>query len=75
MTPLAQLREGTDAVLRHVSGQRAFRRRLMEMGFLPGTPVRLLRRNDVADVVELEVRNCRVALRAVEAAAVLVSGG
>jgi Fe2+ transport system protein FeoA len=35
----------------------------MEMGLLPGTRVRLIRKNDIGGVVELEVRRCRMTLR------------
>lgn len=73
MTSLTNLVDGSIAILRQLSGERAFRRRLMELGLLPGTQIRLLRRNDVAGVIELEVRNCRVAVRSAEASALLVT--
>jgi len=73
MTSLTNLVDGSIAILRQLSGERAFRRRLMELGLLPGTEIRLLRRNSVAGVIELEVRNCRVAVRSAEAAALLVT--
>jgi Fe2+ transport system protein FeoA len=39
----------------------------MELGFLPGTRVRLVRRAGVADLVELEVRGGHISLRHSEA--------
>ena len=48
------------------------RRRLLEMGFVPGTHLRVVRRVDVGGVLELELRGCRVTLRTTEAAQILV---
>jgi Fe2+ transport system protein FeoA len=64
---LQDLIPGQIARLVEVGGERAFRRRLMELGFLPGTPVRLVRRVDVGDLVELEVRGSHISLRRSEA--------
>lgn len=55
-----------------ISGDRAFRCRLMELGLLPGTPLRLVRRVDVGGVLELEVRGCRLSVRHGEARDLLV---
>ena len=67
MTSLTNLLPGARARLVQVGGERSFRRRLMELGFLPGTLIRLIRRVDVGDLVELEVRGCHVSLRRAEA--------
>lgn len=67
--PLHVLRPGEHAVLAEVGGERSFRRRLMELGFLPGTTVRLVRRVLVGDLVELEVRGAHISLRGSEAVA------
>jgi len=68
MQPLLDLAPGSSARLTRVGGPRGFRRRLMELGLLPGTLVRLVRRVDVGQLVELEVRGCHVSLRRSEAA-------
>lgn len=65
--PLTELAPGTSARLVAVGGERGFQRRLMELGLLPGTPVRLVRRVDVGRLVELEVRGCHVSVRRAEA--------
>jgi Fe2+ transport system protein FeoA len=67
MTSLDQLREGDKATLISVDGQPTLRRRLMEMGLLPGTPVQLIRRLELSGVLELEVRRSRLSLRHAEA--------
>ncbi|MEZ5976762.1 MAG: FeoA family protein [Planctomycetota bacterium] len=50
-----------------LAGDRAFRRRLMELGLLPGAEVRVVRRAALGGVLELEVRCCRISLRTSEA--------
>ena len=67
MRSLSDIPVGRTAVLSSIGGQRAFRRRLMEMGLLPGTRVRLMRRVDVGGLVQLRVRGCSVTLRLHEA--------
>lgn len=71
MKRLHEIPPGQSARLARVGGDRAFRRRLMELGFLPGTPVRLVRRVDVGDLVELEVRGSHISLRRSEASELL----
>jgi Fe2+ transport system protein FeoA len=65
------IRPGQSARLVQIGGDRAFRRRLMELGFLPGTNVRLVRRVAVGDLVEFEVRGGHISLRASEATALV----
>ena len=67
---LADLPSGHQATLRAVAGERAYRRRLLELGFVPGTTVRLVRRVEVGDVLEVELRHSRVSLRISEARAI-----
>lgn len=69
MRPLCELRPGDSACLSEVGGERGFRRRLMEMGLLPGTQVRLVRSVSIGDLVELEVRGAHISLRRSEAQA------
>lgn len=69
---LSVLPVGQRAVLRTVGGERAYRRRLLELGFVPGTELRLVRRVGVGDVLEVELRHSRISLRISEAAALEV---
>jgi ferrous iron transport protein A len=73
MIALTDLKAGAEATLHCVGGARSFQRRLMEMGLLPGTRVRLVRRNEIGGVVEVEVRRCRVTLRHSDASVLLVT--
>ena len=64
---LSDLSPGASGVLSRVGGSRAYRRRLLELGFVPGTFLRLIRRLDVGNVLEVELRESRVSLRISEA--------
>jgi ferrous iron transport protein A len=68
---LRDILPGESACLASVGGARPFRRRLMELGFLPGTQVRVVRRVDIGDLVELEVRGSHISLRRSEAGELL----
>ena len=72
MSPLSQLSPGMTGRLRSLDCSRSFRRRLMELGLLPGTEVRLVRRVAVGDLIEIECRGCHLSLRMREADKVLI---
>ncbi|MEL6347757.1 MAG: FeoA family protein [Myxococcota bacterium] len=55
-----------------VGGERSFRRRLMEMGLLPGTDVVITNVAPLGDPLELQVRGGRLSIRRHEAHAILV---
>jgi Fe2+ transport system protein FeoA len=59
--------------IQSVGGERSFRRRLLELGFLPGVEVRLLGVAPMGDPLDIEVRGCRFSLRRAEADAILVA--
>ena len=69
---LAELRPSEQAVIDLIGGDRAFRRRLMELGLVPGTVVTLRQVAPLGDPLELEVRGCRLSIRRQEAGAVQV---
>jgi Fe2+ transport system protein FeoA len=69
---LDRLPDGQEARLVRLEGERSFRRRLMELGFLPGTRIRVVRRAEIGGVLELEVRRSRLSVRTHEARSVLV---
>jgi ferrous iron transport protein B len=72
ISTLSALPVGQRALLRAVGGERAYRRRLLELGFVPGTELRLVRRVGVGDVLEVELRHSRISLRISEASAIEV---
>jgi Fe2+ transport system protein FeoA len=55
-----------------VAGARAFRRRLMEMGLVPGTMVAVINVAPLGDPLEIEVRGSRWSIRKAEAAQIQV---
>jgi ferrous iron transport protein A len=75
MISVDALSPGASARLVAIGGERGFRCRLMELGLLPGTALRLVRRQDVGGTLELEVRGCRLSVRRIEARALFVEPG
>lgn len=73
MAPLTDLEPGTSCRLTSLGGDRSFQRRLMELGFLPGTPLSVVRRIPIGGVLELELRQSRLTLRLSEARDVRVT--
>jgi ferrous iron transport protein A len=69
---LADLSDGSVARVTALGGERAWRRRLLELGFVPGTKLRVVRRVEVGNVLEVELRFSRVTLRIDEATALTV---
>ena len=55
-----------------VGGERVFRRRLMEMGLVPGTPVTPVNIAPLGDPIEIAVMDGRLSIRRHEAATVKV---
>ena len=54
-------------IVRSVGGERAFRRRLMEIGLTPGTEVTVKKVAPMGDPLELRARGCRLSIRVAEA--------
>jgi Fe2+ transport system protein FeoA len=69
---LEQVVPGASVVVEEVGGARAFRRRLMELGIIPGTRVEVLRVAPFGDPMELSARGCNLSIRAAEAREVQV---
>jgi Fe2+ transport system protein FeoA len=70
---LAELAQGAIATVTHVGGAGSFRRRLMELGILPGTSVQLVGVAPLGDPLELLVRGASLSIRRAEALTVEVS--
>ncbi len=73
MTTLAAVVLGKSATVREVAGPRAFRRRLLEMGLVPGTVVRVVSVAPLGDPLQIEVRGGQWSLRRAEAAHIVVA--
>jgi len=69
---LDSLRAGTPARVLAVGGEGPLARRLMEMGVVPGAPVRVIKAAPLGDPLEVRVRNYHLALRRSEARTISV---
>lgn len=65
---LADLAVGQSATIESVEGNRGFRRRLLELGLLPGTSVSVLRQAPLGDPLELTLRDTCISIRKRDAA-------
>jgi Fe2+ transport system protein FeoA len=74
-TSLATLELGDVATIEHVGGERAFRRRIMELGLVPGTRFELVAVAPLGDPLEFLVRGASLSIRRADAAEVRVAQG
>ena len=72
---LAQTRIGQVVTVAHVAGEGSFRRRLMELGLVPGTRVEVIGVAPLGDPLELLVRGGSLSIRRAEAAGIAVNLG
>jgi ferrous iron transport protein A len=70
---LSEVQPGQLVEVVAIAGQSAFRRRLMELGLVPGTRVELVRVAPLGDPVELLVRGASLSIRKAEASVIEVS--
>src|SRR5690554_550369 len=64
---LADLTNGQEAIIIKVKGHGAFRRRILEMGFIKGKKVTVIKNAPLKDPIEYELLNYQVSLRRSEA--------
>ena len=69
---LSDLRQGQTATVVRIGGDGPFRRRLLEMGFLRGTEVCVVKYAPLRDPIELILKGYHVSLRVDEAAHIQV---
>ncbi len=69
---LSELKTGEKAVVAKVYGKGSFRSRIIEMGFVKGSQVRVLMNAPLKDPIEYEIIGYRVSLRREEAALIEV---
>lgn len=70
---VADLAVGQQAEIASIDCERRLARRLMEMGLLPGTRVRVVRLAPLGDPIELRVRNYSLSVRRAEAAKIALA--
>lgn len=64
---LAEARVGDVVAIDAVEGERSFRRRLLELGLVPGTQITFLGVAPLGDPLQLSVRGCQLSIRRNEA--------
>ena len=69
---LAQLTAGESALIREMPSTGPAFLRLREMGMLPGTKVKLVRKAPMGDPLEISVRGYNLSLRGTEASSIQV---
>ena len=72
---LDTLPSGLAARVVNVQGSSAIGRRLMEMGIVPGAPIRVVRTAPLGDPIQVCLRNYHLALRRAEARGITVLVG
>lgn len=69
---LDSLKPGDEAIVRSLDGEPEAFGRLMEMGLLPGTQVKVVRFAPLGDPIEIVIRGYHLSLRRAEAAGIVV---
>jgi len=69
---LSELRPGEEGVVTRIVGKGVAVRRIADMGLIPGTKVRVLRKAPLGDPIEFEIRGYNLSLRKDEANLILV---
>jgi Fe2+ transport system protein FeoA len=72
---LSEAREKDVVAIVKVGGPPAFRRRLLEMGFLKGVLLTVEKYAPLKDPLEVVIKGCHVSLRVEEAAEIAVEPG
>ena len=70
---LSEIQTGQVVQVVRIAGHSSFRRRLMELGLVPGTRVELVRVAPLGDPVELLVRGASLSIRKAEAGVIEVA--
>jgi ferrous iron transport protein A len=69
---LADVPLGKSVIVREVKGGNAFRRRLLELGLVPGTPVKIVTVAPLGDPMRIAIRDGEWSIRRAEAAQIRV---
>lgn len=69
---LKQMKKGQEGIIRKVSGEGVFRRRLLEMGINRGSKIYVEKYAPLKDPIELVIKGYHISLRVEEAANILV---
>lgn len=65
---LDQLKIGEEGIITKIKGRGSFRKRVMEMGFIKGKPVKMIKAAPLRDPIEYQIISYNISLRLAEAA-------
>lgn len=71
---LSEMREGQRATIVRIGGNGALRRRILEMGMIKGTEIRVEKYAPLKDPIEIVVKGAHLSLRVEEASQITVEG-
>jgi len=74
MYTLAELGQGDSAVVRELASEGSMRRRLQDIGLIPGTRVECVQKSPLGDPIAYLIRGTVIALRCEDSAGIYVSG-
>ncbi len=69
---LAELDEGMEGVIHNIDLDSPTAQRLLDLGFVPGTPIKALRKAPMGDPVTYRIRGYEVGLRKSESSSIAV---
>ncbi|KUO50462.1 MAG: iron transporter FeoA [Desulfitibacter sp. BRH_c19] len=71
--PLSQIPVGATGMVSKINSEGIIRRRLLDLGFVSGTKIEVLRKSPIGDPTAYFIRGAIIALREVDAEKILVS--
>ncbi len=72
MKKLTEFKQGDSVEITKVNGTGAFKKRLLDMGFMKGATIDIVKYAPLKDPLELVIRNFHISLRVNEAENILV---
>mgnify|MGYP003305657444 CR=1 FL=1 len=72
LTCLADLPEGKIGIIREIDTESATAQRLLDLGFVPDTPIKAIKRAPMGDPTTFEIRGYQLGLRRSESEAIKV---
>ena len=73
-TTLEDLKPGSEALIAQVQGEKSFQQRLFDLGLVPGTAIKLIRKAMFGDPLEIRLRGYHLAIRRNDARKILLQG-
>ncbi len=70
--PLSTFNERDKVIIDSIRGSGPLKKRMLEMGFIPETPLQILKYAPLYDPIEVKIKNAHISLRVAEANEILV---